>query len=827
MQIDEIINECTDLKRILEHKSEEIKQQELLKDIDAKRTDWERRSALFLPSKQRLERGGKTLELGEIYEAIKEQRILRNKNKIRQSALRDEMANTRNDLHNAEEAFTLIESEYRDKLAEQTNLNNIAQKVKALDKQIKERQDGVVLIHIESEKAEKQFRECSEKVEKEQSALAKIEISLRETRKFLQLHSVDEKLKTGLVGIQKCFALYERAEEKRTALKASWADSIETRQHAQNILNDRSALFSDVNHRYAVLEKNFTRARAFYESTLKGKSISEWREICDKNTKKLTELDELYSKLAEAKSLEERLKNFQDMKLRIQQETRSLNIKDVEQSGKIHELQELAEKLEKRVELLNRIKDIEAVRELLQDNIPCPLCGSITHPYASGATVPDPEEVKKQLSDTQKELDELKNGILNRQTKAEELNNEISSIERDEADLRSKINEINSEISLKVSLLGLKFSPGISPFEELDRERQKTRDALQLARNAAETAEAAERDVKTAGDEFEKIREKRSEAARFNQEALFALQNEKSREVQTENECKTQDEVVNSLKRELISQITPYGYKSLPDKNPGEVINELERRMTEWQKNSKLNDEFEHELSAANSKMATLKKNRETLKLRRDDFISRVKAAEAERDNLKQQRVILFASKNPDDEMARINKNVEELRAKLNERREIKNDIAKKFDDINTDIHTLETEMAKGREELQKREIAFNKRMLALGFKNEEDYATACLTPEERRDLQNKLRELTQTDLDLKSERENTRAKILELQSDGKILSNDEITEKLKALKKSLSAFRSENNDAEILKIYNKKIEGELIPVIKKFALICGLPEVF
>ena len=58
MNTNEIINELTKLKHILEHKVEEIKQQELLKELDLQRADWERRSALFVPSKNKLEKGG-------------------------------------------------------------------------------------------------------------------------------------------------------------------------------------------------------------------------------------------------------------------------------------------------------------------------------------------------------------------------------------------------------------------------------------------------------------------------------------------------------------------------------------------------------------------------------------------------------------------------------------------------------------------------------------------------------------------------------------------------------------------------------------------------
>ena len=819
-----LLEDFEELRRILQHRAEELQQQEKLRDIDAKRADLERRTALFVPSKQRLERGGKTLELGEEYEAIKDLREQRGKNKIRQDSLRDDLTEARTALQNAEEALTIIEAEYRDKLAEQTKLANLIQRVKALDAQITDRSDAVIQARNEYEDSEREYRECSAKVESEQISLERLEVALREARKFLQQHSIDEKLQTGLSGIQKCFAMFVQADEKHTGLKIAWSKAIQRKLQAQSTLNDRSAMFSDVNHRYAVIDKNYARARAFYEGTLKGKSITEWREICEKCNKKLSDLDELYKKFQEVRSLEDKLKNFQDIRLRIQQETRTLNIRDIEQSGKIHELQQEAERLEKRAALLRRIEDLDAVRELLQDGVACPLCGSMTHPYTSGATIPDPEQVHKQLQETQRELAELRDALTTRQTKAGKLSEENSEVGRGESELRRKINEITAEISSKVSLLGLKMSAGISPFEEIDRERQRTRDTLQLARNAADTAEEAEREMKAAADELDKIRETREEVTRIQQDALFAVQNARAEEEQLDTETKTQAEILASLKRELISQITAYGYKTLPDKNPAEVVEALEKRMRDWQEGSVKRDELERELSLANTKMSAMKKSKESLRVKREELLSRLKAVEADRDSVQQQRIILFASRKPDDEMSRMNADVESLRSQLNERRDDKNAKSQALERIQTDIHTLETESAKGREDLQRHEINFNKRLLALGFRNEEDYSAACLTPDERRDLQNKLRELSQEDLDLKAERENTRAKILELQADGMSRTNDEITEIAERLKKELS--ENDNDDSEST-VYREKINGEIIPAVKDLMLTCGLEEVF
>ena len=220
--------------------------------------------------------------------------------------------------------------------------------------------------------------------------------------------------------------------------------------------------------------------------------------------------------------------------------------------------------------------------------------------------------------------------------------------------------------------------------------------------------------------------------------------------------------------------------------------------------------------------MTALKKNSESLRLKREDLLSRVKATEAERDSFQQQRIVIFASKDPDAETSRMNDEVNALRERLNGRRELKNEKAASLDKILTEIHTVETEIAKGREELQRYEINFGKKLLTLGFRNEDDFAAACLTIEERRELQARLRELTQEELELNAETENARAKLIALQSE-KNPSNDELNSELKRLKNSLASINATGyEDYEL-----EKINNALVPEIKNLILTCGLEEVF
>ena len=806
----EILNELENIKQGLE-------QQALLKDLEVRRAEWERQNSLFTPLKRKLERGRKALEAGEDYTLIKELRASKNNNILKQGSLREDMTNTRNELQSAEEALSLIEVEYRDKLIEQTKLKTLTQKVKALDEQIKDHQAAIVNVRGELSSSENILRNSEADIERGRGEIERIELNLREAKKFLQLRAIDERLSKGLAAVQKCYALYEEALLKGAGIKENYNAAIKNKQTAQNALNDRMNLMADMSHKFAIAEKNYVRARAAYENSLKGRSLNEWHEICDLNLKKLADLEILYKKFQEEDALRERLKHFQEVRSKIQQETRKLNLRDVEQAGRVSELQTEVEKLERRVNLLRRIEDWDAVRELLQEGVACPLCGSISHPYVSGAVIPDAEELHKNLFDAQKSLANLRAELESRQSQAGKLTDEISNIGRDEFEVNSQISALNSEITIMVSNLGLQMGAGISPFDELDKTRQRIRDNLQLARNAADTAENAQHVLKDAEAELEKIKQSRDELTKYHQEALFNLQNSKSEETRIENEIRTQDEIINSLKRELIAQIIPFGYKNLPDKNSDVIVKDLEERLKLWQDGVLKRDNLERNMTLANNNMADFKKDYDNAKNKCSELSNRLKTLEAERDAMQQQRIILFASKDPDTENNKMSRDVEDLKARSDERRELKIAINKKLDDIMSNLHALETELSTGRDELQKNEINFGKKLLTLGFKNEDDYLSACLNDDERKNLQERLKELTNQDLELNAEQENARAKLLDLHGG---FNAKEFAQKIAEISKL--APEELKDDPELLAAYEN-----LKPEIKDLAAKCGLPEPF
>ena len=79
---------------------------------------------------------------------------------------------------------------------------------------------------------------------------------------------------------------------------------------------------------------------------------------------------------------------------------------------------------------------------------------------------------------------------------------------------------------------------------------------------------------------------------------------------------------------------------------------------------------------------------------------------------------------------------VEEARRQLEQRREARNENRERLERVLARLHRLETNQATRRDRVQKEEIAFDKSLLAKGFRNEDDYLSARLSEEERKALQ-------------------------------------------------------------------------------------------
>ena len=206
--------------------------------------------------------------------------------------------------------------------------------------------------------------------------------------------------------------------------------------------------------------------------------MEEWREICTVGERRIQEMDRLAANLNREREIQDEVRQLLDRRLRMESERRELGMRDTERTSRIERAEAALRQLEERAEMLRRVDALdEDVRAFLQDGVPCPLCGSLTHPYAGGL-FPDPVAARQQLREAAQELQKLKKEAAACQTQAARLKEKILSTGRDEEELQRELALLNDAITEGVASLGLKLGVGVSPLEELARVRQRTRDQI-------------------------------------------------------------------------------------------------------------------------------------------------------------------------------------------------------------------------------------------------------------------------------------------------------------------------------------------------------------
>lgn len=736
-----------------------------LQELERRRMDWEKEMALFAPDRRRLDQARHALELGEAHLTLSALRREQDRDKQEQTSLNTDLSRYRDEAQSAEETFGLAEAALRDRLVARKKLTDTIRTVRELDQQAQDRQDAALETRGQLHSMESALAGVTVKAEQEQAVLEKLGIALRDVRKYLQTNPSDAKLATGLEGIRKCFDLFSRAQENRKTLKEGYDRALQRKQDAQNALNDRQEMFSDVTHRFGIVEKNYERAQAFFGGSLKGKPIEEWREICTVNERRLQDVEYLMEALHREREVQDEMRQLLDRRLKLENTQRELGMKEADQAARIDRGEETLRQLEHRVELLRRVEAMgDDARQLLQESAPCPLCGAVSHPYAGGM-LPNSDELRQQHLDAVKELQVLREEFTARQVQFERIQEEILSAGNAEKELRRELEALNEPITEGVTALGLKIGIGVSPLEELARARQRAREQLQRARDVLSSAEQAERELTAAKDDLGRIRGSQEELTRFHQEALSDLKQAQGETERLEKEIRSHEESFNSVRRELIGQLSLFGYKNLPDENPRQLLELLDARALIWARKAEEKEGLERALCAAQASLQALLKEKEGLKAEAASKADRIKRLEAERDALHQQRVILFASKDPQSEEARMEASLEEARRQLEQRREVRNEARERLESVELRLHELETALATRRDRLQKEEIAFGKSLLAKGFRNEDDYLSACLSEDERKALQERLRDLSRTGLEIGGAQDEARFARAELRS--------------------------------------------------------------
>lgn len=227
---------------------------------------------------------------------------------------------------------------------------------------------------------------------------------LTRIRGQLQTNQADAELVSELSVIRKELDRLSEIDDDLAKARRSVESLTAERSRKEAALEQAKSTCMQAEGAHQVLMDQLASVAQHLESCLQGQTIEQWQvlqadlrsrlSICERASERHDTIETLDSDLArDQKQLADLQHRVAELTLTAQQYEREVTLRKEQLEG-----------LQQQWLLLRRIEDYEQARQHLHAGDPCPLCGSLEHPFAEGST-PGTDQLRSQLDACQQALD--------------------------------------------------------------------------------------------------------------------------------------------------------------------------------------------------------------------------------------------------------------------------------------------------------------------------------------------------------------------------------------------------------------------------------------
>ena len=516
----------------------------------------------FEPERKRLQEANKAADLDSLHAKFQSLRGQQQSDLDALSKIEALIPQRKKALEIKETSLNTAESALVRVRAEGKKALSLIKAVRALDLQISEKKSALKTLAEECRKMEAEVSGKKEQQIKAAQDLALAGKTFSEVNAYLLTHAADAALLTRLTGILEQVRTLKGVEEKQAALKKEVSGLQKKFESAKKSCHQQAIACQSLREKHGAALNAVEKTKKDIEALLEGRLLREYR---------------------------------------------------AEREGCLREMA-----------YLRKIRDLEQERENLKDNSPCPLCGSLHHPYALGQIprADQTEEKISHLSSLIQKAEDLEKFLKDRETlektsglafmeaekqevlvqhRQEEITTGIQRVEKELLGVSNELARQTGTLVFNLKPFGIDGIPdtGIDPLMESLKTRQKNFQDRQdrkisIEKNQAELSariSGMDMAMKSLEDRLNDIREK----------------------------GKSQKKEVEGLS---FDRTQSYGDKD-PDMEEARLEKEAEQAEDAVKASRKIRDDIKEELRESLTRIAALKETTET----RDSELSAIGAS--------------------------------------------------------------------------------------------------------------------------------------------------------------------------------------------------------
>ncbi len=625
--------------------------------------------------------------------------------------------------------------------------------------------------------------------------------------RFFREHGEDASLEESFALLREKWEQYGKKERRKRIFqeeKAAEEKKLEARKRERDVLVSE---LEELSRKKKDLETLREEERQKLEALLEGEDVVVWRtreDLCRKNLRWIEEMAELL-KCQEA--LEKDLETLR--KGRGEEENRKEDLlRSLEQSEKLlAQMEERYGAQEKLLHLSLRVASLEEERSRLAEGLPCPLCGSLEHPYRKESVLPFPEKEEKTLEKIREE--QRREGehrrILERSLAALESRldagaRETERLEKALASAKSRREILEGELSSsEISSHALTSEGLLQSLEALRKEETSLKERLERVealRNLLEDLEKRER------FENRELQEKEKSATSL----TFTVQKAKEEVKRYHQEQENLEEELRSLERNLRSLLGSYG--KIPEEKPLEeaLFENLEHRKNAWKERTLREEEEKLRFRGLEERRENLK-SQENLMEKELEELGRDAEQRRERLEKKRRERLALYGGDPRRELEELEKTFEKTQKEHRELTSRKMELSGKEAVFEASRKKEEENLEEARNSEILRGLEFQRALEKSSFAEEGDFLAARISEEVREKLVLLQEELERKEASIKERlSRGTEALKRERQKEITPLSAEELEEEecrgaeaLREKRQSLGALKAEEEKQEAL----------------------------